>query len=349
MEKLSELISVIVCTYNQEDTVGRTLDSILAQECHLPVEIVVGDDGSTDGTRAVCQKYRDRHPDTIRLMPAAPNKGFVKNYFDCLQACRGKYIADCAGDDFWTDNHKLEKSSVLLEQAPGVGIVHTDWLRYNEQTGQLTSPEKPTDNRLQTTDNGLQTTDNGQWSITDGSSLLADILMPGERPAVHLCTALYRKDWICRAMHEYPQFFDPDTYRCEDVQIAFFLARMGDVGFLPDQTLAYSCGGTSVSNPDSEEKQFSFWANVTRLSYDLAQTFGIASTSLDRFFQARLHKLLMHAFRSGKPSLKANALLMQKKMHIADNRRTRLAKLLLLPGIWQTMRFGRNLIKQQTH
>ena len=342
MEKLPELISVIVCTYNQEDTVGRTLDSILAQECHLPVEIVVGDDGSTDGTRAVCQKYRDRHPDTVRLMPAAPNKGFVRNYFDCLRACRGKYIADCAGDDFWTDNHKLDKSSLLLDQAPSVGIVHTDWLRYNEQTGQLTSPEKPTDN-------GQRTPGNGQWSITDGASLLANILMPGERPAVHLCTALYRKDWICRAMHEYPQFFDPDTYRCEDVQIVFFLARMGDVGFLPDQTLAYSCGGTSVSNPDSEEKQFSFWANVTRLSYDLAQTFGITSTSLDRFFQARFHKLLMHAFRSGKSSLKAEALLMQKEMRIADNRRTRFAKLLLLPGIWQTMRFVRDFIKHQSH
>ena len=342
MEKLPELISVIVCTYNQEDTVGRTLDSILAQECHLPVEIVVGDDGSTDGTRAVCQKYRDWHPDVIRLMPAAPNKGFVRNYFDCLQACRGKYIADCAGDDFWIDNHKLEKSSLLLEQAPGVGIVHTDWLRNNEHTGQLTSPEKPTAN-------GQQPTGNGQWSITDGASLLANILMPGERPAVHLCTALYRKDWICRAMHEYPQFFDPDTYRCEDVQIVFFLARMGNVGFLPDQTLAYSCGGTSVSNPDSEEKQFSFWANVTRLSYDLAQTFGITSTSLDRFFQARFHKLLMHAFRSGKSSLKAEALLMQKEMRIADNRRTRFAKLLLLPGIWQTMRFVRDLIKHQSH
>ena len=50
-----KLISVIVCTYNQQDTISRTLDSILAQRCHLPIEIVIGEDGSIDGTLAVCQ------------------------------------------------------------------------------------------------------------------------------------------------------------------------------------------------------------------------------------------------------------------------------------------------------
>ena len=58
MAALQDIISVIVCTYNQEDTIGRTLDSILAQKCHLPIEIVIGEDGSTDGTLAVCQQYQ---------------------------------------------------------------------------------------------------------------------------------------------------------------------------------------------------------------------------------------------------------------------------------------------------
>ena len=59
------MISVIVCTYNQEDTIGRTLDSILCQECHLPYEIVIGEDCSTDGTLAVCNAYQQAHPDKI--------------------------------------------------------------------------------------------------------------------------------------------------------------------------------------------------------------------------------------------------------------------------------------------
>lgn len=329
MATLQDLISVIVCTYNQQDTIGRTLDSILSQECHLPIEIVIGEDGSTDNTLAVCQQYQKQHPETIRILANKPNKGFVRNYFDCLRACRGKYIADCSGDDFWIDNKKLEKSSLLLDGAPDVGIVHTDWLRYDEETKQYTSPK------------GLKSI----AALTDGKEMLVNILMPMERPAIHLCTALYRNDWIQQAMQEYPQFFDPDTYQCEDIQIAFFLARMGKVGFLSDQTLAYSCSLGTISNPNNEEKQFQFWANATHLSFDLAHTFDIHDERLDKFFQARIHKLFMHAFRSGKSSLRTQALLLQKEMDIADNRQIRLSKVLLFPGIWQVMRFVRNVVK----
>jgi glycosyltransferase involved in cell wall biosynthesis len=83
----NSLVSVIVVTYNQHDSIARTLDSILMQKCRLPIEIVVGDDASTDSTRAVCEDYVRRYPHIVRLMPAAPNKGVVDNYFDCLLAC----------------------------------------------------------------------------------------------------------------------------------------------------------------------------------------------------------------------------------------------------------------------
>ena len=329
MTNLHDLISVIVCTYNQEDTIGRTLDSILSQECHLPIEIVIGEDCSTDRTLAVCQQYQKQHPDTIRILANNPNKGLVRNYFDCLRACRGKYIADCAGDDFWIDNKKLEQESLILEQDEGVGIVHTNWLRYDEQTKEQSSPGKPMFCQ----------------AIIDGREMLAHILTPGERPAIHLCTSLFRNEWIQQAMQDFPQFFDPNTYQCEDVQIAFFLAHIGKVAYIDTPTLAYSCGGESISNPDSEEKHFLFWENTTRLSFDLAQLFDIHDDHLDRFFQARIHKLLMHAFRSGKPFLRTKALTIQNEMNVADNRQTRFAKILLLPIVWPAMRTLRTIIK----
>ncbi|MBR4129872.1 MAG: glycosyltransferase [Bacteroidaceae bacterium] len=322
MANLQDLISVIVCTYNQQDTIGRTLDSILMQKCHLPIEIVIGEDGSTDDTLSVCKQYQERYPDTIRILENEVNKGFVRNYFDCLRACKGKFIADCAGDDFWIDDQKLEQTSLLLEQDENVGIVHTDWLRYDEETGERTRPE-------------------GQ----SGEVTLEAILTPIERPAIQLCTALYRNAWIRQAMQDYPQFFDAETYQCEDLQISFFLARMGKVAYLDKPTLAYSCGRSTISNPDSEEKQFLFWANTTQLSFDLAQTFNIKGKRLDDFFQARIHKLLMHAFRSGKSSLKFEALKMQQEMNVADNRQIRFSKLLLLPVVWPIMRFVRNVLK----
>jgi len=324
MANHQDLISVIVCTYNQQDTIGRTLDSILSQKCHLPVEIVIGEDCSTDNTLFICQQYQKQYPNKIRILANKPNKGLVRNYFDCILACRGKFIADCSGDDFWIDDQKLEQQSTILEQDEKVGIVHTDWLRYDEETGK-------------------QTYSGGE----SREVTLATILAPTERPAIHLCTSLYRNDWIRQAMQDYPQFFNPETYQCEDVQIAFLLARMGKVTYLDKPTLAYSCGKSTISNPDSEEKQFLFWANATRLSYDLARTFNISDEQLDTFFQDRIHKLLMHAFRSGKSSLRTQALLMQKEMNIADNRHTRFDKILTLPLIWPLTRSVRNAIKSR--
>lgn len=323
MANFQDLISVIVCTYNQQNTIGRTLDSILSQVCHLPIEIVIGEDGSTDNTLDICRQYKQKHPDIIRILANDSNTGFVKNYFTCLRACQGKYIADCSGDDFWIDETKLEQESLILEKNINVGIVHTDWLRYDEKTGKM---QFPSNSPIE-----------GRWEVA--------ILMPRQRPAIHLCTSLYRNEWICQAMQDYPQFFNPDTYQCEDIQISFFLARMGDVAYINKPTLAYSCGQETISNPDSEEKQFMFWANVTRLSYDLANTFHISDDRLNDFFQARIHKLLMHAFRSGEASLRAEALRMQNEMNVSDTRQIRVARFLMFPGIWQIMRPLRYLIK----
>ena len=112
---MKELISVIVCAYNQEGTIARTLDSILRQQCHLPVEIILGEDCSTDHTLDVCRQYAERYPESIRLMANAQNKGIIDNYFDCLLAAQGQYIADCAGDDEWSDPEKLEKELRIME------------------------------------------------------------------------------------------------------------------------------------------------------------------------------------------------------------------------------------------
>lgn len=329
MNNYLNLISVIVCTYNQEATIARTLDSILAQECHLPFEIVIGEDGSTDNTLNICRQYEQKHPDIVRVLANSPNKGFVQNYLDCLRACRGKYIADCAGDDFWIDKNKLEEQSLLLENDESIGIVHTDWLRYDESTQEFSSPPKSKIREQK----------------VSGQTLLPSILMPEARPIIHLCTSLYRNDWTREAMRQYPQFFDPKRYQCEDVQIAFFLARIGNVAYLDKPTLAYSCGKSSISNPNSEKKQFAFWANATQLSYDLACSFGISNPQLEHFFQLRIHKLLMHAFRSGEKALRTKALQLQKEMHIRNYRQTRIAKVLTLPGIWQVMRLVRRIAK----
>ena len=138
---MENIISVIIITYNQQDTIGRSIDSVLMQKCHLPYEIIIGEDASTDDTRTICQDYAKKYPDIIRLFCNEHNKGITDNYIDCLLQSRGKYIADCAGDDFWTDPMKLEKELCVMEEYPNVTMVITNWQFYNEQTRHI-SPSR---------------------------------------------------------------------------------------------------------------------------------------------------------------------------------------------------------------
>ena len=67
VNRLNPLVSVSVVTYNQIEYIKKCLDSVLMQETDLPFEIIVGEDGSTDGTREICIEFAEKYPDKIRL------------------------------------------------------------------------------------------------------------------------------------------------------------------------------------------------------------------------------------------------------------------------------------------
>ncbi len=119
-------VSVGVITYNQQDTIRQTLDSILAQKGDFDLEIVIGEDCSTDSTRAICEEYTIHHtPYTIRLLPTTRNLGIMANFARVMQACTGDYVAICAGDDYWCDECKLQTQLEYFKEHPEVGVVST--------------------------------------------------------------------------------------------------------------------------------------------------------------------------------------------------------------------------------
>jgi glycosyltransferase involved in cell wall biosynthesis len=122
------LISVVILCYNQEDTIARTIDSVLLQQTDYSFEIIIGEDASAnDNTRSICEAYAEKYPNIIRLMAKAPNKGVLKNYSDCLAVCSGKYISTCAGDDWWHNSSKLQLQVEFLENNENYGLVFTNY------------------------------------------------------------------------------------------------------------------------------------------------------------------------------------------------------------------------------
>lgn len=119
------MVSVIVLTYNHSAYIRQALDSILEQETTFDYEILVGDDASTDGTQEILIKYAERYPGRFRLFLREKNLGASRNAYELLTAARGKYLATCEGDDYWTDREKLEIQVKFLEShSQFIGCTH---------------------------------------------------------------------------------------------------------------------------------------------------------------------------------------------------------------------------------
>lgn len=115
VSKRDMMVSVCCITYNHEKYIAQALDSFLMQETNFKFEILIGEDGSSDNTKAIIQDYCSRYPGIIKLISHEVNVGAIRNQIGVLAAAKGKYIAMCDGDDFWTDAFKLQKQVDFLE------------------------------------------------------------------------------------------------------------------------------------------------------------------------------------------------------------------------------------------
>ncbi len=127
------VVSVCILTYQHVGFIAQAIEGALMQRTEFPVEILVGEDGSTDGTREVCLDYAQRFPDRVRVfvrdrkdvvfIDGLPRGGF--NFRMTLREARGEFIALCEGDDFWTDPDKLQRQvDYLRHHSDCVGCFH---------------------------------------------------------------------------------------------------------------------------------------------------------------------------------------------------------------------------------
>lgn len=119
-------VSVIVLVYNQERYLRKALDSILEQKINFKYEIIISDDCSTDNSPQILKEYLEKYPEVIKVFFQKNNIGVTKNHYFLLKNCKGKYIAQLEGDDFWIDKNKLQKQYNILEKTNYIGVVHSN-------------------------------------------------------------------------------------------------------------------------------------------------------------------------------------------------------------------------------
>lgn len=221
------LISVVIPSYNRADTVGQTIDSILAQKVDADVEIVIGDDCSTDNAREVLLKYKEQHPDTIKLLFHEQNMGLGANWATCVKACKGKYICNCDNDDYWHNEHKLQIQLDYMESHSECNICITNHRTHNRTTGEIKEVQ-----------------------VHLNHEHLQDQMWNGGR----FCNAtiMYRADFM-KAHLDLDEFIKR-RFTLQDWPAWVILTAYTDIDLLPESTATFGIETVSITRPDSVER-----------------------------------------------------------------------------------------------
>lgn len=222
----SPLISVRVLTYNHEKYIAQCIDSILSQNVDFDFEIVIGDDCSKDETYNICKYYQSKYPKIIKLVHNRRNLGLIENFCNINKLLRGKYIAVCAGDDYWIDNLKLNKQLAIMEKYANVSAVFTDKEVVDDQ-GNVLIQEKSSCSSI----------------ITEGVYSLMDLF---EHPQKYSSlTMMYRK---CASDNIEAMYNKVKSAFLEDYTFWVCLGTQGDFYFITDKTVAYRQNPRSITH-----------------------------------------------------------------------------------------------------
>jgi glycosyltransferase involved in cell wall biosynthesis len=226
---INPLVSVAVITYNQRLYIEECLRSILSQKCNFQFEIILNDDNSSDGTSEICGEMAKEYAGIISYQRNPQNMGMMGNWIDSLKKCKGKYIALCEGDDFWTDPNKLQRQVDFLEAHPNYsGCFHNTEERYEDD-----------DNAASYLYCNYPTARNVSFS---------DLSYGNQMPT---CSVVYRKGLF----NEFPDWYS--TLRMCDWPLHLLNARHGDFWYMPKAMAVHRLHKASIwmlQDPDKNNR-----------------------------------------------------------------------------------------------
>jgi len=207
------VISVIVMSYNQKAYIKQCLDSILDQRGNFKMEVILGDDESTDGTVEILQEYVGKYPDNLFLLPRQNNLGYVKNFNRCIDACSGDYIAFCDGDDYWNDTNKLQKQLECLQKHPDYSMCFSAIQLFYQEEGRFALHQ-------------------GQQSYASDRLSTEDIIK--DNIIANFSCCFFRSETITNLPQK---LFDLDRFA--DYIVCICCAEMGPIGFIKEVMSVY--------------------------------------------------------------------------------------------------------------
>lgn len=231
-------VSVLLTSFEHERYIARALDGVLAQR-DVDFELLVGDDASTDGTRAVIAEYANAHPGVIStvLPPRNLGNGGKAIFGELVEMARGDYLAVLDGDDYWTAPDKLLRQVTYLDEHPECSMCFHNVLCVYEDEARADEPYNGPD----------------QPAEVDMGTLL-------DRCVVASCSPLFRRETISPLP---PWYFQLPW---GDWSLYFLAAEHGALRYLPDMMGVYRIHGAGMysrlSRLEALERRTDFYAGL---------------------------------------------------------------------------------------
>lgn len=261
-------VSVLIITYNQHKFIRKAIDSALAQQTTFPIEILVGDDFSSDGTREIIQEYERQHPGLMIgvLHPRNMGKNGGINFLETLKLAKGEYYALMDGDDYWTNPNKLQLQADFLDAHPDYSTVFH--------------------NALITYEDGAPSHVLNEDGIKE-SYTVDDLIGENEIWFMATSSTMYRNN-----IREYPTWFRESS--SGDIPRLILKAKLGKIGYIPGVMSVYRKNRAGASYHDNERDE-TFLRNRIQMYSDINRELDFKYDRTLRRNMARYYRMMLDA------------------------------------------------------
>ncbi len=223
-------VSILITVYNHQKFIAQCLDSLVTQKTNFKFEIVIGEDCSTDKSREIITEYAQKFPEIIKPILYTINQGSKKcpgkgNFTNTFYACKGKYIVHIEGDDYLTDNNKLQLQFDFLEKNKDASACfHNATIIFDDNSAPsyTMNPENQKD-----------------------KILVTDFLLQKERWFMATASVMFRRNLL---PDRFPQWFM--NCKSGDIPLYCMLADKGYIGYLPQNMSVYRKHAAGLSMTD---------------------------------------------------------------------------------------------------